>query len=179
MLVLFASWVTLELAVFATNQLGIIPWLTLHLAFLLVLSGLVVGIHRMALVAIDGAAPSLRALPDALRDGPTFLLAGAIYTLAVVAGLLMLVAPGIYVATRLSLFPEVIAAKHEAAWNALGEAVAMTRGSWWLVFRVQLVLLVLNACGAALLGIGFLVSFPVSIIAAASLYRGLSEHPQS
>ena len=57
--------------------------------------------------------------------------------------------------------------------GALHDAARLTRHSWWRVFRMQLALIALNVCGAALLGVGLLVTLPVSILAAASLYREL------
>ena len=49
MLTLFGSWVVLELGVISLQRFGIVVWVVLHLAFLVLFSGLLVGLHRMAL----------------------------------------------------------------------------------------------------------------------------------
>ncbi len=173
MMALVASWVALELAVIATMRLGLVPWLALHIAFLVTFSGLLVGIHGMALDAVNGARPNWRDLYRSIPRGPTLLIAAVVHALVIALGLLMLVVPGIYMGVRWSLHPHVIAARAVSAAGALREAAHLTRKSWWRVFRMQLVLIALNLCGAALLGVGLLVTFPVSILAAASLYRDL------
>jgi len=173
MLVLVASWIVLELAAYATQKLGIVPWVGLHIAFLVVFSGLLVGMHRMALDAIDGAPPSLRRLPESIGRGPTMLVAATIHGLGIAAGLALFVVPGIYISSRYSLLPLGVADKRESVSGAIRKAGALTRGRWWPVFNIQLVLLALNACGAALLGVGLLISFPISLLAMASFYRSL------
>jgi uncharacterized membrane protein len=173
MLALIGSWLGLEAAVVVTMRLGVIAWLALHVAFLVIFSGLLVGMNRMALEAIDGRTPTLRDLPESIRDGPTLLLAASIHALAIALGLVLLVVPGVYVSVRWSLHPQVIAARRVSVAGALRDAARLTRHSWWRIFRMQLVLIALNVCGAALLGVGLLVTFPVSILAAASLYRDL------
>jgi hypothetical protein len=172
-LALIASWLTLEAAVFMTMRLGVIPWLALHIAFLVIFSGLLVGMHHMALEAIDGAPPNWRDLTQSIGYGPTLLVAASIHALAIAVGLLVLVVPGVYLSVRWSLHPQVIAAGRVSVAGALRDAARLTRHSWWRVFRMQLALIALNVCGATLLGIGLLVTFPVSILAAASLYREL------
>ncbi len=81
--------------------------------------------------------------------------------------------PGVYVAVRYCLFGHVIAASESSAVEALREAGALTLGRWWAMGRFLAVVLAINVAGAALLGLGLLVSFPVSLLATASLYRTL------
>lgn len=71
-LALFGSWVSLELAVVAVHRRGVLPNLALHLAFLFLFSGLMVGIQSIALQVVDGLVPTLRSLPAMLDRGPSF-----------------------------------------------------------------------------------------------------------
>src|SRR5450432_1397920 len=80
MLMLFASWVVLEVAVVAMQRFGIVVWLALHLAFFVFFSGLMVSLHRIALETVDGAVPKLENLTALLGRGPTFFLASCIYS---------------------------------------------------------------------------------------------------
>ncbi len=170
-LILFGLWVSLELAVVALHSWGVIPWLALHTAFLVAFSGVLVGIQVMTLQVVDGTVPTLSSLPHMLNRGPSFLLAASLYTVASMCGLLLLVAPGVYFAVRYSFFGYVIGSKQVSAVRALREAGDMTQGRWWRVCGFLLLLLALNLAGAAMLGLGLLVSFPLSLLAATSFSR--------
>ncbi len=173
MLVLLASWIALELAVFALHRFGVVVWLVLHLLFLLLFSDLMAGFQVMALRAADGDSPNLALLTASFRRGPAFLLAFSIYLAAVLGGLMLFVVPGIYVAVRYSLFGCVLAAEPTSALEALRRAAALSRGRWWTVFRFMLMALLLNLGGAALFGLGLVITFPVSLLAASSLFLTL------
>jgi len=173
MLILFASWASLELAVFMLHQWGLFPNLVLHLAFLVLFSGLLVGLQRIALQVVDGQVPTVKALFALLKRGPSFLLALCLYIIGVSCGLVLLVLPGVYVAVRYAPFGYVVASRRVSGLQALREAEALTQDRWWKMCRFLLLLLVFNLVGAALLGLGLLVSFPVSLLAASSFLRTL------
>ncbi len=174
-LILFGTWVSLEVAVVAVHRWGVIPNLALHLGFLFLFSGLMVGIQSMALQVVDGFVPTLRSLPALLERGPSFLFACCLYIVAVACGFLLLVVPGVYLGVRYAPFGYVIGSRQVSGLEALREAGALTQDRWWKVCSFLLVLLALNLAGAALLGLGLLVSFPVSLLAVSSFLRNL-EH---
>jgi hypothetical protein len=173
MLILVASWVVLEVAVVSLQRFGIIVWLILHLAFFVFFSGLMVGLHGMALETVEGTVPELAHMTALLGRGPTFLLASCAYSVAVVAGLVLLVVPGIYVAVKYALFGQVIATTATTAPQALREAAILSAGRWWTLGVFLLLVLLLNLAGAAFLGVGLLITFPVSLLATSDLYRSL------
>ena len=109
--------------------------------------------------------------------GPSYLLAFSLYLVSVVAGLLLLVVPGVYVAARYALFGPVFATKQATALEALRDAGALSYGRWWALCRFLAAGVALNVTGAALLGLGLIVSFPVSLLAACSLFRALQQAP--
>ena len=173
MLILFASWVILEVAVISLQRLGVVVWLVLHLAFFVFFSGLMLGLHRIALETVNGKVPDLANLTELLGRGPTFLLAFCIYSAAVVAGLVLLVVPGIYVAVKYALFGQVLATTATTAPQALRDAAVIADGRWWTLFSLLLMAMLLNLAGAAFLGVGLLITFPVSLLATSDLYRSL------
>lgn len=180
MLILFASWVALELAVVGLYRFGFVVWLVLHLVFLFLFSGLIVGCHGIALKAADGNAPNLTDLTVLLDRGPSFLLAFCIYLVAVAGGLVLLVVPGIYVAVRYALFGHILA--NTARIGSCGPAGccgALSHGRWWTVCGFVLMALLLNLAGAALLGVGLIITFPVTLLATSSLYLSLQRSMQS
>jgi uncharacterized membrane protein len=174
-LIIFASWVVLEVAVIALQRFGIVVWLVLHCAFFVVFSGLMAGLYRIALKTVNGKAPNLADLTASLRRGPTLLLAFCIYLLAVVGGLALVIVPGIYVAVRYALFGQVVATGSTSAFEALHGAAALSEGRWWTLCGFFLLTLLLNLAGAAFLGIGLLLTFPVSLLATSNLYRSLQQ----
>src|SRR5258708_30969479 len=72
--VLLGSWAILEVAVTLVNRWGVLPNLALHVIFLFLFSGLLVGIQSMALKAVRASPPTLRTLTSTLDRVPTFLL---------------------------------------------------------------------------------------------------------
>ena len=173
MLLLFLSWVVLEIAVVFLHRLGFVVWLVLHLGWLFLFSGMLVGLHVMALKSVDGEIPHVGDLFGSLERGPAYLLALSIYCLTVSGGLVLLIVPGIYLAIRYCLFAQIITDTSASALPALRKAAALARGSWASLGALFLIALLLNIAGMALLGIGLIISFPVSLLAIAGFYRCL------
>ncbi len=132
---------------------------------------------RLALEVYDGRVIRPR---DLLPDGATFLnylAVSILYGLLVTAGLILLIVPGIYLAVRYGLVgflvvdgrsPDVLSAFHQSA--------ELTRGRRGRLFLFALVLTLMNLAGAVLLGIGLLVTLPLSAFASTLVYRHLAAH---
>jgi hypothetical protein len=173
MLLVFLSWVVLEVAVVLLHRLGLAVWLMLHLAWLFLFAGMLVGVHVMALKSVDVEIPRVADLFGSLERGPAYLVALGICCLAVSGGLVLLIVPGIYLAVRYCLFAQVITDASASAVLALRKAAALARDNWLELGALFLIALLLNLAGAALLGAGIIVSFPVSFLAIAGFYRSL------
>jgi hypothetical protein len=173
MLFLFLSWAVLEIAVVLLHRLGFVVWLVLHLGWLFLFSGMLVGLHVMALKSVDAEIPRVGDLFASLQRGPAYLLALSIYCLAVSGGLVLFIVPGIYLAIRYCLFAQLIADTSASALSALRKAAALARGNWASLGLLFLIAFLLNIAGMALLGIGLIISFPVSLLAIAGFYRSL------
>ena len=159
----------------ALHRLGVLLDVLLHLAFLLFFSGLTAGLIVISLEVLSGRAPDFGTLFRSLHRGPQFLLAFLLYTFGAALGLMLLVVPGIYFAVRYALFAPVLATTHSSALQSLRKAAALSQGCWWLIFLFLLRLFLLNLLGAAFLGLGLLITVPVSVLATASLYRSFVE----
>ena len=179
-LILFALWVILEVSVVAVSRLaaaagwvpaGIVVNVALHIAFVLVFSGVVVGLHRIAIEIVDGGAPTLITLTHFLKVGPAYLLALTLYWLMVLAGTLTLVLPGIYLAVRFAFFGQILASGKASAFSALRDSAALCTGRWRSMFVLFFLSLALNLLGAAVLGLGFFVTFPVTLLATTLRFR--------
>src|SRR5436190_22780500 len=88
-LAVLLAWIALEVAVVIAHWSGIPAvaywpvWLCLHLAFFWLLCGLMAGIHRMALEAVDGGAPTFATSLSHLDRGKTYFLVSLVYWAAV------------------------------------------------------------------------------------------------
>ena len=174
LLVMFASWVLLEGLVIELHELGVAFNLLVHAAFLVVFCGLAAGLAALSLDVLSGREARLETLFGSLRRGPRVLAAGLLYLVWVIHGLVLLVAPGIYHAVHFGLFGMVVATTEVSAWKSLGVAATLTHGRWGEACSFFLRVVLLNLAGAALLGVGLLVSVPVTLLATASYYRSLT-----
>jgi uncharacterized membrane protein len=172
-LTLALAWVLLEVAVVATHKLGVAVNLGLHVAYLIGASGLELGLVTMMLDIADGKSPTYRDLFAKLRRGPHFLAAKLIYLLLLALGLISLIAPGLWLGTRYSMFPGLMADGQHNPVEALKSSSSMVRGHTGKVLIFLLILVLLNSLGACLLGLGLLLTFPTSLLAMAYLYRYL------
>jgi hypothetical protein len=105
--------------------------------------------------------------------GPAYLLALSFYCAAVSLGFALLVVPGIYLAVRSCLFAQIITDKSAGPLAALRDAAVLARGNYSQLGALFLIAFLPNAAGAAILGLGLVISFPVSLLAIAGFYRSL------
>ncbi len=173
MILLFLSGIVFRVVLLVLHRSGFAIWLTLLLAWLLVCSGMIVGLHVMALKSVDGGVPRVDDLFGSLALGPAYLFALALYCVAVGLGFALLIVPGIYLAIRYCLFAQIITDKSVGALAALRNAAVLARGNWLQLGALFLIALFLNVAGAAILGFGLVISFPVSLLAIAGFYRSL------
>lgn len=98
-------------------------------------------------------------------------------TILIGLGLILLIIPGIYVMTRLSL-------SNLSLVDRKGGVVASLRYSWnitkgpvfWTIFLTIIVVILLCIIGMILFGVGILVTYPLAILLMAQLYRTLTMH---
>ena len=109
---------------------------------------------------------------------PQYLLrmigASILYGLIVLAGFVLLVIPGIYLALRLQFYSYYIIDKDAGAIDSLKMSWKVTEGNMINIFLFMLLLVALNILGAIVLLVGLLVTIPVSFVAVTLLYRKLS-----
>ena len=171
MILLFLSGIVVALLVL--HRSGFAIWLIALLAWLLVCSGMIVGLHAMALKSVDGRAPRVDDLFGSLVLGPAYLLALAFYCAAVSLGFALLIVPGIYLAVRYCLFAQIITDKSAGPLAAPRDAAVLARGNYSQLGALFLIAFLLNAAEAAILGLGLVISFPVSLLAIAGFYHSL------
>jgi len=119
--------------------------------------------------------------PDLVEGYTKFwdvLIGSILYGLLVLAGLILLIIPGIYWAIRYHFFPYLIIDRDMRPVEAIKKSGQMTRGVWWHLFVFWLAAIGIEIIGAILCGIGLLFTTPIVLVAVAYVYRTLlSETP--
>jgi len=103
-----------------------------------------------------------------------YFFAYILYFLVFAIGLVLLIFPGIIWGIQFSFYPCFIIDKKMNAIDALKASSALSKGYKWELFGFYILLIILNAIGTILLGIGLLVSIPISLLAYVYVYRKLS-----
>jgi uncharacterized membrane protein len=109
-----------------------------------------------------------------------YLLANIVVGLFVIAGIILLVLPGVIVAMATCFASYIIIDMDKnvpfvgrSFWTAIKKSYEMTKGMKWKLFGFFLVLFGLNILGAVALIVGLMVTIPVSMIALAAIYNKL------
>src|SRR5215472_6134904 len=166
LLTLFSAWVALEIVVITGQRFGfgIVLWSIAHLAFLIFFAGMELGFLQICLALYDGKEPKFADAFKHLALGPKFLAGQILYLLMVAIGLLLLVVPGAYLSVRYGLFGFCMVAGEIDLMRCFQRSATLTRGSTARLLWFFVVLLFLNALGASLLGLGLLITVPLSAL---------------
>jgi uncharacterized membrane protein len=91
--------------------------------------------------------------------------------IAIGIGLIFLIVPGIFILAILFFVPYVVVDEKRGILQSLARNMELTKGIRLQLFLFILVLIVVNVLGVLALGVGLLVTFPVTYLASAYVYR--------
>jgi uncharacterized membrane protein len=94
--------------------------------------------------------------------------------LIVLAGFILLIIPGLIFAIRLQMVPYLVVDKQLGAVEAIKKSWAMTKGQAWRLFWLGIVLGFVNLLGFLALGVGILVTYPLTQLALVYVYQHLA-----
>jgi uncharacterized membrane protein len=97
----------------------------------------------------------------------------------VAVGLVLLIIPGLIWAMQFYLGTYLVIDKEAGVGTALRGSSALTRGAKWDLGLFVGVLLLINLVGALFIGVGLLITIPISILANVYVYRKLLEQTGS
>ncbi len=163
-LTIVLSWVALEVLVVSSQSLGGWVNLGLHLAFLVIFSGMLAGYLRIVLAQIQGCPTRYGDLFGALGSGPSFLAGGLGYLALTLFGLLLVVFPGLYWGAKYGFWGYSMVAEGSARGLGFSRSAEITRGARGNLVRYTLFLFLINILGASLLGIGLVVTVPLTVL---------------
>lgn len=104
----------------------------------------------------------------------SFLAASILVALAVGVGMLLLIVPGIILGMMFLFTTFIVIDRERGPIEAMKDSNAITRGYKWQLLGFAILLALINLAGAIALGVGLLVSVPVTLLAFAHAYRVLS-----
>ena len=133
------------------------------------------GIMRMSLRFVDGDRGELIDLFETFPFVVSYLVASIVVGIAVMVGFILLIIPGLILSVRLQLYGWAVIDRQAGAFNAISESWEITRGAFWKLIGFWLVLAGVNILGLLALGIGLLITAPLSLVATAHVYRQLTK----
>ncbi|MEK7228075.1 MAG: hypothetical protein AAB681_01820, partial [Patescibacteria group bacterium] len=139
-------------------------------------------VMKLSLAAADGKEDlfswkSIQALLPDWRQVVGVIGVGILAGLLTLAGLILLIIPGIWVAFRLSVANLAYLDKGEGVRKSLRASWNMTKGpAFWTAVLVCITAGLLYIVGFVLFGVGILVTYPLAMILMAKFYRALTVH---
>ena len=171
-LVLCALWI-LNMLGNGTRDMGL-----LHLVIALIVYGLSVlidmGMIAFFLKAHDDASSVKLADLYHARSFWNYLVAVVVVAILTVIGLVLLIVPGVILILMWAFVKFLIVERDIGAFDAMKESARITKGSRLDLLLLMLFAVIINIVGAILLGVGLLVTIPVSLLAVTHAYRMLS-----
>lgn len=146
----------------------------IEVIFFFITAYITLGITRITLNYVDKKRTEYSDLVSSAKVYFNFLLATIIYTLIVMAGIILLVVPGVVWAVQYSMYPYLIIEKGYDPIQALRKSLEMTRGERVHIFALWLCLIGIVIVGALALVVGLVIAIPITWLAGAYVYRRLA-----
>lgn len=146
----------------------------MHLAGAVVNVFISMGLYRSALMITAGEKPGFNQLYANDQNFISWILAGLVVGIMILVGLILLVIPGLYVMAKYLLFPYFLLDRNLGPIESLQETAKATKGKVGFLFLLLLVCFLLNVVGFLLLGIGLLITVPLTTLAMAVAYRKIT-----
>ncbi len=103
---------------------------------------------------------------------PIFLTS-LVSTILTAIGFVLLLLPGIYLAVAYLFAQPLVIDKNADFWQAMETSRKLITKKWFSFFGLLLLIFLLNLGGAMLLGIGLLVTIPLSVCIIAAAYEDI------
>ena len=175
LLTIVVAWVALEVIVITGQRFGILWWTAVHLAFFFILAGIEIGFIQACFALYDGKEPTFADTFRHLSSGLHFLVGQTLYLLMTIIGLAFLILPGIYVGVRYAFSGFCQVEGEKSIGQSFQQSAGMSMGNSGYLLAIIGILLVFNLIGACLLGIGLLITIPLSTLTLTAIYKQLRE----
>lgn len=139
-----------------------------------------IGYINFLLNIVDGEQARYRDIFYGVRSPEQFayyFLVTLVYTILVVLGFVFLIIPGVILSIGLLFTRYYIAENRLGFMNAFQSSWEITKGNRWKIFLFGIVLFFFNLAGLLVLGLGLLVTIPMSQLMWARMFRQLEGIP--
>jgi membrane-anchored glycerophosphoryl diester phosphodiesterase (GDPDase) len=120
---------------------------------------------------------TLRTHLPSFRQLFTFIITSIVSGILTLVGFILLIIPGFYVAVRLWFTNMTLVDKKEGIEASIRYSWDLVKGGvFWTVFLTMITCGVLMLVGVILFGVGVLVTYPLTLLIMAKLYRDLEAH---
>lgn len=140
---------------------------------------LALGFTKIMLLLVEDRQVEIVDMVNNFNIFLSYFVASFLYGLAVALGLLLLIVPGIYIAIRLQFYHYYIIEDQDHSFAALKKSYDATEDMAIELFIFGLTVFLLNLAGVLFFGLGMLITYPITTMAGAVIYRSLvmdSEH---
>lgn len=137
------------------------------------------GFTKLMLLLIQDEYVTVADMFNNFRPFLSYFIASFLYGIAVSIGLLLLIAPGIFIAIRLQFYPYFILEKGDSSFIALQKSFNLSQDLTLDLLLFGVAVVTLNIIGALLLGVGIIFTYPLTTMATAVIYRSLIEESDS
>jgi uncharacterized membrane protein len=153
------------------------PALGFPLQFLLFVWQLILsmGLLKICLKLYDHEAVQLSDLWSCISHALDYLVANFLYTVIFLAGLALLIVPGLIWGVQFLFSGYLVVDKGARVMQALKGSSLITRGAKWGLAAFVLVIIAMNLVGLLFLGVGIFITLPISALAGVYAYRKLLE----
>jgi uncharacterized membrane protein len=109
----------------------------------------------------------------------SYFVASFLYGIGILAGLFLLVIPGIFVAIRFQFYPYFIIEESESSFVALQKSYYLSQNLTLELLLFGIAVVILNLVGVLLIGIGIIFTYPLTTLATAVVYKSLIEESET
>lgn len=171
LLTIFGAWIILEIIVIVGQRFGLVWWTVAHLAFLFVFAGLEAGFVKTCLALYDGEERTFADACASFSLGSKFLAGQILYLLMVLVGLVLFIIPGLHVGARYAFIGLLQVGEQSSLSGSFRGSALLSREHMPSLMGVIGALLLFNLIGACLLGIGLLITIPLSVLTMTGVYK--------
>jgi hypothetical protein len=137
--------------------------------------GISIGYFKLAVDIVDGKAPEFKELFSCFSLLLKYLVASIIYKIVVIIGLVLFIIPGLIWGVQFGFYPFILVKERLGPIKALRKSSAITEGVKGKLIFFALTLFGINLLGLIALGIGIIVTIPLSVITVAHMFSQLEK----
>ena len=162
----FIGFTALTLLIqFGLGSLPKVGWLVIFIQYPLMFGFAAVGARLK-----QGQSTNFSDFFEGFRNFLTLLLLGLVTQILIILGLVLLIVPGVYLMVGYILAPWFVLDRKVDFWEAMELSRRTVQHHWFHFFGLVLLIILINLLGTLAVGLGLLVTIPVSWCAITAAY---------